>query len=351
MPANSGQHKNRLIPWIVALLAVAIFAWLLHNRITFDWATLGRQLRSVSLGYVFTGVALLYLGYGLRSWRWAIFLTPVQRVRPMELLGPQLIGFTAVMLIGRIADLVRPYLIARRLGLPVATQLAIYSVERAFDVGAAAVLFSFTLAVAPHNLPHHVLYVQAGALSLAATFALVAFAVSLRFAGTTVAELIRRLITPLSADLANRVNDRIVDFCKGLHILSTWREFFTASAISLLMWLGIACGYLLSARSFTTEPTLSHFSFTATMLIVAASLGGSMLQLPILGWFTQTGVLATALHGFFNVPWETATACGAVMLFVTTLDILPIGLIAARLQGITLREAVAESGAKQHNLS
>lgn len=344
MPANPDQHKNRFIPWLVALLALVVLAWLLHHRIAFDWAALGRQLRSVSLGYVFSGVALLYFGYWLRTWRWAILLSPVQRVRPMELLGPQLIGFTAVMLIGRIADLVRPYLIARRLGLPVATQLAIYSVERAFDLGAAAVLFSFTLAVAPHDLPHHALYVRAGAVSLAATFALVVFAVSLRFAGAAVAALIRRLLTPLSAELANRVNGRIVDFCQGLHVLSTWREFFAASAISLLMWLGIALGYLLSARSFTAEPTLAHFSFTATMLVVAASLGGSMLQLPILGWFTQTGILASALHGFFNVPWETATACGAVMLFVTTLDILPIGLIAARLQGITLRQAVSESG-------
>ncbi len=337
----STQRKSL---WLIVALAAVGMAWLLHSRISFDWGALARQLRSVSIGHVLVGVALLYFGYWLRAWRWAVLLTPVRRVRAIELLAPQLIGFTAVMLIGRIADLVRPYLIARRLGLPVATQLAVYSVERAFDLGAAAILFSLTLAAAPHNLPHHALYVRAGAISLALTLAIVVFAVSLRFAGGTVAGIVRRLLTPLSANFASRVDERIHDFCEGLHTLSTLREFFTSFAISMLMWLCIALGYMQSAHSFTTEPTLAHFSFTATMLVVAASLSGSLLQLPVLGWFTQIGVIATALHGFFNVPWETATACATVMFFVLNLDILPAGLIAARLQGTTLRQAVNESG-------
>jgi glycosyltransferase 2 family protein len=340
MPTNSSQRKSL---WVLAVLVLAVLAWLLRSRISFDWWALARQLRSVSPGYVLTGVALLYFGYWLRSWRWAVLLAPVRRVRPIELLGPQLIGFTAVLLIGRIADLVRPYLIARRLGLPVATQLAVYSIERAFDLGAAAILFSLTLAVAPHDLPHHALYVRAGAVSLAATLAIVVFAISLRFAGETVAGIVRRLLTPLSDTLASRVDERIHEFCKGLHTLSTLREFLTAFAISMVMWLCIALGYLQSAHSFTADPTLAHFSFTATMLVVAASLGSSLLQLPILGWFTQIGVIATALHGFFNIPWETATACATVMFFVLNLDILPVGLIAARLQGTTLRQAVNES--------
>ena len=337
----STQRKSL---WLIVALAAVGMAWLLHSRISFDWWALARQLRSVSIGHVLIGVALLYFGYWLRAWRWAVLLKPVRRVRAIELLAPQLIGFTAVMLIGRIADLVRPYLIARRLGLPVATQLAVYSVERAFDLGAAAILFSLTLAAAPHNLPHHALYVRAGAISLALTLAIVVFAVSLRFAGGTVAGIVRRLLTPLSANFASRVDERIHDFCEGLHTLSTLREFFTSFAISMLMWLCIALGYMQSAHSFTTEPTLAHFSFTATMLVVAASLSGSLLQLPVLGWFTQIGVIATALHGFFNVPWETATACATVMFFVLNLDILPAGLIAARLQGTTLRQAVNESG-------
>jgi hypothetical protein len=79
------------------------------------------------------------------------------------------------------------------------------------------------------------------------------------------------------------------------------------------------------------------------MLLLATSLGGSLLQLPILGWFTQIAVLAAALHGFFAVPLETASACGFLILCVANLAVIPAGLIAARTEGITLREAATSS--------
>jgi len=69
------------------------------------------------------------------------------------------------------------------------------------------------------------------------------------------------------------------------------------------------------------------------------------LQLPILGWFTQIAINATALHAFFNVPLETATACSTVMLVLTMLVIIPAGLIAAKVEGTSLRDAVKESNA------
>jgi hypothetical protein len=50
-------------------------------------------------------------------------------------------------------------------------------------------------------------------------------------------------------------------------------------------------------------------------------------------------VLAAALHGFFDVPLETATACGAVMVIVSYLAIIPAGLVLARVRGLTLRGA------------
>ena len=337
--------SKRYILWIVVAVVAALLLWWLHKRVAFDWHALGQQLRSVSLGYVLSGVAVIYFAFWLRAVRWAILLSPVRRVSSTQLIASQLIGFTAVALIGRIADLSRPYLIARKLKLPVASQLAVYSIERAFDLGAAAILFSVTLAFAPHDLPHHGAYVHAGELSLAATAAIAVFAVALRLSGELVARIIRAMISPLSSSVAEKLSGRILDFREGLRTVSTLREFFAALAISLLMWGGIAVCYLLSARAFTADPTLAHISFTAIMLILATSMGGSLLQLPILGWFTQIAINAAALHEFFNVPLETATACSAVMLVLTMLVIIPAGLIAAKVEGTSLREAVKGSKA------
>ena len=332
-------NARTLIPIAVVLLALII--WLARSHASFDWRSLGPQLRSVSPLLILAALLLSYAGYWLRAWRWSVLISPLCKTSTLQMFPSQLIGFTIVGLFGRFADLARPYLIARRLKTNVASQLAVYSIERAFDLASAAILFSTTLAFAPHNMPHHEAFARAGIVSLAATVFLAAFALALRFAGHHVARISARLLHPLSPNLAKAISSRILEFSQGLRIVSTLKEFFSALAISILMWLFIAGTYFCSTHAFQAAPTLANLSLAATMLLLATSLGGSLLQLPILGWFTQIALLAAALHGFFNVPLETASACGAVILLVSNLAVIPAGLIAARIDGISLRDAAS----------
>jgi len=328
-----------LVP--VGLVLLVLLLWLVHAHTSFNWRSLGHQLRSVSPLLILAALACSYFGLWLRAWRWSVLLSPLHKTSTREMFPPQLIGFTIVGLFGRVADLARPYLIARRLKTSVATQLAVYSIERAFDLAAAAILFSATLAFAPRDMPHHEAFARAGVISLAATLFLAAFALALRFAGHHVATFATRLLRPLSETFAHAAAARILEFSHGLRIVSTVSEFLSALAISILMWLFIAATYLFCAHAFQAAPSLATLSFAATMLLLATSLGGSLLQLPILGWFTQTAVLAAALHGFFDVPLETASACGAVILLVSGLSVIPAGLLAAHLEGISLRDAAS----------
>jgi hypothetical protein len=318
--AKQGFFRPRtMIP--VALVLLVLVFWLARSHASFDWASLGHQLRSVSPTLILIAFACTYLGYWLRAWRWSVLLAPLHKTTTLQMLPSQLIGFTIVALFGRFADLGRPYLIARRLKTPVATQLAVYSIERAFDLAAAAIIFSTTLAFAPRNMPHHEAFARAGAVSLAATL------------------IVARLLRPISETFAHAASERILEFSQGLRIVSTLGEFLSALAISVGMWLVIAVMYLEAVHAFRATPSLANLSFAATMLLLATGLGGSLLQLPILGWFTQIAVLAAALHGFFNVPLETATACGVVLLMASNLAVIPGGFIAAQLEGISLREA------------
>ncbi|HEY5330352.1 MAG TPA: lysylphosphatidylglycerol synthase transmembrane domain-containing protein [Acidobacteriaceae bacterium] len=326
----------------LCLVLLLVGAWAAHRH-PFDWHSLRLQLRSIAWLHVAIGIACIYIGFWFRAVRWAVLLGPRKRVASSTLVAPQFIGFTAVALFGRLADLTRPYLIARRTGLPIATQVAVYSVERIFDLAAAAILFSVTLAFAPRDLPHHEAFARAGIISLAATLGLAAFALTIRFAGDRIAQLATRLLNPLSPKFAALAAARILDFRTGLDTLTSVREFLATLALSLMLWLGIAEAYQQCAHAMAATPQLATLTFTQTMLLLAASMGGSLLQLPIVGWFTQIAVLAAALHAFFSAPVEAATACGAIILFVTTLSIVPVGLIAARLSGTTLRAASRQS--------
>lgn len=328
-----------LLLLFVALIIIGVRRAHLH----FDWHSLGVQMRAVSPLEVVVAIAIIYVCYIFRAWRWAVLVRPLRpvesRATVLSMVGPQLIGFALVGLIGRVADLARPYLIARRLQTTVAAQLAVYSIERAFDLGAAAILFSITLAFAPHDMPHHEAFARAGIVSLAATVFLVVFAVALRVAGARIAALAGRLLRPLSAKLAATIAGHVLSFSEGLRIVSSVGEFLAALALSLVMWLGIAFAYIECAHAFHASPALAGLTFAGTMLMMATSMGGSVLQLPVVGWFTQIALLAAALHAFFGAPLEVATACGAVMLIVMNLVVIPGGLIAARLEGISLMDA------------
>ena len=339
--------RNAVIALVLVAVVVAIF--LLRDRVHFDWANLKLQMRAVDWRLIAAGCAAIWISMLFRAVRWKLLLGAVSSTSAVKLIASQLIGFTVVALFGRVADLARPYLVARKTTTPIATQLAVYSIERAFDLAAAAILFSVTLAFTPRDMPHHAQFVKAGIVSLGLTLFLAAFALAVRFAGATLASIARNIFKLVSDDFAKAAATKILDFRDGMKAIATAGQFVGSLVWSLVIWVLIASSYLLTARAFRSSADLATFTVASTMLLMATSMGGSLFQLPVLGWFTQIGVLAGALHVFFGVPLEIASACGAVLLFTTTLSIVPLGLVAAKIEGVGLRaaahsgEAVAES--------
>jgi hypothetical protein len=49
------------------------------------------------------------------------------------------------------------------------------------------------------------------------------------------------------------------------------------------------------------------------------------------------------MSGFFGVAAEPATACAATLLAVSFLGVVPVGLIWARIDHVSLRKVAAES--------
>ena len=337
------KKRNRWV-WIAALVVLVLVDLALW-RAHFDWAMFRHQLRSVDQIHIWAGIALIYATYWLRAWRWAIFLAPVKKVPTHALLGPQFIGFAGVALFGRLADLTRPYLVSRRVGLPLSTQVGVYAIERMFDLGAVAVVFSSAMALTPKDLPHHEIFVRAGEMSLALTLAIAAFAVVVRVSGGVVAGFARATLGRLSKPAAESIATKILGFRDGLNTFTSLRDFALAVALSLAMWGMIGMAYVQTAHAFALTPELAGLTFSRTMLLMAASLGGSVLQPPIIGWFTQIAVTATAMHEFYGAPIEAATACGAVLLVVTSLCILPTGLVYARVEHVNLKAVAEESEA------
>jgi hypothetical protein len=180
---------------------------------------------------------------------------------------------------------------------------------------------------------------------MAATLAIAAFAGAIRLAGGAVAGFARGTVGLLSKSAGESIATKILGFRDGLNALSSVRDFAVVVVLSLAMWGIIGLAYLETAHAFRNTPELGTLTFSRTMLLMAASIGGSLLQLPIIGWFTQIAVTATAMHTFYGAPIEAATACGAILLVVTFLCIIPAGFIYSHVEHVSLKRVAQESEA------
>jgi len=109
------------------------------------------------------------------------------------------------------------------------------------------------------------------------------------------------------------------------------------------MWGLTTMAYMEITTAFVASPQLANLTLAKCMLLMASSMAASGFQLPVIGWFTQIGIVAAAISGFFGVAPEPATACAATLLLVTFLGIIPVGLVWARFEHVSLRKVAAES--------
>ena len=204
--SESQVKKHSWIMYLVGAILLGALVWLVHTRVHFQWSVFRDELQHVDWRRIILGIAMMVFCYWLRAVRWAVLIRPQKKVSSFSLLGSQVIGFTAVALFGRLADLVRPYLVAKRTRLPLSSQIAVYTVERMFDLGAMALIFSSALLLAPDRatLPHHEALQHAALGGLVVAVALAIFAVVVRASGRAVAGLAERALGSVSPSLGHR---------------------------------------------------------------------------------------------------------------------------------------------------
>jgi hypothetical protein len=336
--------KKQLVVGLLVLAAIAALLLWGRDKMHFDFAVFASQLAQANWARIAIGVGCIYLAYLFRSVRWALLLRHNKKVPPFSLLGTQVIGFTAVALIGRVADPVRPYLVAKKTGLPLSQQIAVYIVERMFDLGSMALIFSMVLLTTHEALPHPELLAKVAKGGLIATAGMAAFTICVRLAGGLVAAFMEKSLSVFSHKLGQSVGSKIRTFRGGLDTLRSLTDFGAASALSLGMWILITLAYLETTLAFVASPQLAAMTLPRCLVLMASSMVASGFQLPILGWFTQIGIVAAAMSSFFGVAPEPAAACGATLLLVTFLSIVPVGLIWARFDHVSLRKLADESG-------
>jgi uncharacterized protein (TIRG00374 family) len=341
------MDKKRIVASVVVFFILAVLVYLQYRHWqSFDWGTFWAQTHRIKKMHVLHGVALIYLGYVLRALRWKIFLKPVRpKTKTMDLVSPTLIGFTGVALLGRAGEFIRPYLIARRTELPFSSQLAVWAVERIFDVGAFTVLMvlAIFLPSALPAIPHPEYYLrfrEGGFFLIGLVLAMTVGAIVIRRSGEPVARWVEARFGHLSANFGHKLAQKVREFGQGLDTIHGPISMLWLALVSVGMWYIIALAYQEVTHSYGVAAL--EIPVSQLLILMGASMVGSMLQLPAVGGGSQMATIA-ALSSVFDVPPELAASCGILLWLVTFAAVVPLGLALAHHERLSLRKLSKES--------
>jgi glycosyltransferase 2 family protein len=342
------KNKKYVAYAVVFLVLVALVYLQFRTWRNFDW-TLLLQFH-LKWRHIFHGVVFIFFAYILRAVRWKIFLKPVRKdASILGLTPPTIIGFTGLALLGRPGELIRPYLIARHTNLTFASQIGVWAVERIFDVGGFTVLLVGAIFLpsklhtfaqdAPYEVRHWI-YLTGYAL-IALVFGLLTGAILMSYRGNRIAKWVEQRFAHLAQNLGHRIAQKIREFTIGLDTIHGPFEFLQLSAVSVLMWWVIALSY----KEVTTAygAPMHAMSTTKVLLLMGSSMIGSMVQLPGVGGGSQLATISAMDHVFHILPKELAVSCGIMLWLVTFVAVVPVGLLLAHRERLSLRRLSAES--------
>ena len=348
---------------IAAILGALVYLQFRSWR-TFDWAKFRQYTGGVSLWHIGAGVALIYIGYVMRAIRWAIFLKPTAPTSFRRLIAPQVIGFAALGLFGRAGEFARPYLIARKEKLTFTSQLAVWTVERFFDLGAVLVLMAAFLALKGGVLAQVLMQGLRSGIHSAAHNA--GHKLPMVIAGLVVLAILFLLLRRASGRAAAALRGRLQSFKEGFNTIHDVKSFVQLVVVSLVMWLMIAGAYIQVLHSYPQIPVvvpgdapgvqriarMNAMKLEDVLLVMGSSMLGSVVQLPGGVGGSQLAVIGVLQSNLFsrepyNITRELAVSCGIMLCLVTFMSVIPAGVLLARFEKISFLRLSEESSQEE----
>jgi len=295
---SSAQSYRKYIEFaVLCLLAAALLWWFGRNL---DWSEVGHAVGNADPFLLIVAVLIISAAYFVRAFRWGALLKPLSAARFSDLFAATAIGFSAVFLLGRAGEFIRPVVLSMRdpRVRPSASIVTIV-VERIYDMSAVALMFAINLIWFKPPFAVDIPFDRirnAGWGLLGATILGIVFLSWFRWKSPVVIGFFERLFTSWSfipRKLSNLVLRLLEQLAQALRVLVNLIELFETIGWTALLWLGVAVANLLVMHAFHLKVGLG-----ATIFVLGWSLVGSLVPTP--------GGAAGAFHA--------ATAAGLLFL-------------------------------------
>lgn len=312
VPGGTVQAATARRRWVSLCVGLALSAALGYLAVrSARWADVLAVMRHVQYRFLLLAAAGTVAMFWLRAWRWGVILRPVVRVGAWSLFAITAVGFLAIIAIPfRIGELMRPYLLRERNGIPFPTGLATVAAERCLD----GLAFAGLVALATPWLPLPGWAIPAGYALGGAYVVGLGVLVVLWLARGRMEDRLSSICRRLMPGRAPAVERAAKHFLGGLAFLPDVRSVGGAALLSGAIWvLGTAVNYV----SFMALGLDLPWSAAAALQIVI-TLGVLLPAAPgFVGSFQFFVVLGLKLYGV----GEAVALSYAILIHATVLAV------------------------------
>jgi glycosyltransferase 2 family protein len=323
---------RRYLLLLLVVLALGYFLYRFRNSITlegFRWSMVASSIREARISLLLLSLIAIYVCFAIRALRWMRICRWLGKTDFWSVYGATLMGFACNVILGRVAEPVRPVLIARKSALSMPGMFGVYVLERVFDMAATAslavlALLSFEhrgVAGAGNDLLLKVAR-SAGVVLLAGLVGVIAFLIYFRHHGA--GWLAEKLKHPKwRAGWREKVALLLEGFSDGLRGVRTWTDLGVLGGYTAMHWALVVLVYVWIAHAFGGQ--LAALSFGGAALVLAFTMVGSAAQLPGVGGGSQLATFLV-LTLIFGVEKEPAAIVAIVLWLITFTSCCLVGL-------------------------
>ena len=323
--------RSYLRTFLVTALTVGLIAFFLRNaQIDRVWAS----MRGARVDLLIASLIVAAVSYLVRVERWRRLLQPVGAPSFWSTNRATLIGFAAnALLPGRVGEVLRPYVLAKREGFSGAAAFGTVVVERLLDllVIVLSVAGFVLVAESPTKDPKLLATLRTAAVTGGAGAVVILVMMVWLARSSARTEQVMRWCVSVAPKRSTRFVAEIGQrFLQGLAVVGRPGPLIVAMSLSVVLWLSVAYGMWLTSLAFGIG-----VSFGEAVILMGMVAIGVAVPTPagVGGYHAAYELGATSLYG---AGVDQAVAAALVMHMLAFLPLMLPGLVLMAQEGLRL---------------
>ena len=301
---------------IAGIIISALLVYLSLRGIDYQGVLQG--FKSIDIAYAAIAVVIMVMMQVIRSVRWGVILSPIQKVSQFDLFSVTNVGFLAIVSFpARLGEFARPYLITKKAPVRMSSALATIFIERVFD--SLTVFFIFTVTMFMTPLPPWL--IRSSAFFIVLTLGILAFMIFMLIKREACFKLLAPLMRRLPERYAVKADRLLHQFIDGFGMMAKPGLLAQVGLLSLAFWIidGAAI-YLLFLAFHLTLPFVAAFVLMVILMIGIAIPAGP----GFVGNWHFFCILGLTLYG---IPKTEALSFAIIYHFLSIGIVVLLGLL------------------------